>query len=116
RTPVWTAARRHRPFCGGGVSQPQGKAMIRVRNYPPKLGGVPSEARRGGSLRELSRFGTTPALLFRLRPRGLALRGATPPKLGGEVLLTICALLSLVVRFRLHAQASREGGGPPPIA
>src|SRR5439155_6040941 len=51
---------------------------------PPKLGGGPSEARRGGSVAEVSRFGTTSARPLRLRPVGLALRGGTPPKLGEE--------------------------------
>src|SRR5437773_8013127 len=47
-------------------------------NSPPKLGGDASEA--SGEVP----FGTTPALLLRLRPAGLALRGATPPNLGGD--------------------------------
>ena len=51
---------------------------------PPKLGGGPSEARRGGSVAEVPRFGTTSARPLRLRPVGLALRGGTPPKLGEE--------------------------------
>jgi hypothetical protein len=47
-------------------------------NFPPKLGGVPSAARRGGSLAELLQHAALepPLLLARL--------AGTPPNLGGE--------------------------------
>jgi photosystem II stability/assembly factor-like uncharacterized protein len=61
-----------------------------AKNSPPESGGVPSGARRGGSLRrivEACGFGTTPALR------------ASPPNLGGEFckVLVICFLLIFCV-------------------
>jgi nitrite reductase/ring-hydroxylating ferredoxin subunit len=58
------------------VTTENAQVMVGEPNSPPKLGGVPSEARRGGSSRRnpaMDRSGTTPALR------------ATPPNLGGEL-------------------------------
>src|SRR5205823_10994285 len=56
---------------------------------PPRRGGVdaPSEAKAQTGWSDRPKRWTdltTPALLLRLRPIGLALRGATPPLRGGE--------------------------------
>jgi hypothetical protein len=73
--------------------------MMQLHNSPPKLGGGPSEARRGGSHRrtlDASALGTTPALR------------ATPPNLGGEfarILLLVVVVLSLPL---LAAQRGQE--------
>jgi protein ImuB len=64
-------------------------------NSPPKLGGGPSAARRGGSLNDTFRYGTTPALR------------ATPPNLGGEFSIAL-----RLFRPPLEATVQLQNGVP----
>src|SRR5437899_11173692 len=69
--------------------------MVLYTNSPPKLGGVPSEARRGGSHKNLPVFAHF-------------VREATPPNFGGEFSRCVAILMTAVVLFACTAKKAAD--------
>ena len=81
--------------------------MVLYTNTPPKLGGVPSEARRGGSHKNLPVFAHF-FLDFALSGSRFAVREATPPNLGGEFSRCVAILMTAVVLFACTAKKAAD--------
>ena len=80
------------------------------RESPPKLGGVPSEARRGGSHKNLPVFAHF-FLDFALSGSRFAVREASPPNLGEEFVIhefhqLLDTVGHFIIRQAFHEQPS----------